>query len=289
MTMRNYVIPFIAAIAIAAGCAGSGDNSSKAVGSSSINFKLDQAKFGLLGKVKTVTYDNYSLQFSPHGYLNDNDETVTRFNGRVRTDAGLSGMSTYTFDDLGRVISMEGMDYKADYSYEGDNYYPSSMTETSYDEMGTESTVTYNYSYSRRDFDSEGNWTARKENGKKITRTIEYYPDPYKLDKEGRYTSPEAVLKANWKARIKQDAELFLSTYEYKIRKHYEMTVESQENNFFLAEENGFKVLKYHIMSIEMRGDNEAKATIFVDYSGYESSDIVQSLYKADDGYWYSN
>lgn len=292
---RILITILLAAATLSLVCAcssggGSASNISKAVGSPDFDYRTDWARCSLLGMVKTVRHENYSLEFSQSGKLDDNDDPTTRFRGRVRTDTGYSGYTKYTFDDLGRLSVVEADGFKATYTYEGDNFYPSSMVESLTDEFdgGTQS-LEHQYTYSAKDFDEAGNWLIRKDNGEKESRTIEYYEDPYALKKEIKYKSPEAVVEAMLKATQKSDAESYYSTIAYKDRKKFHITLAEQKERFENAAKNESLALRsFKIREVEMKNEDTAEVRVDEVHGDGSEWDYGYMVVKGDDGFWYN-
>lgn len=184
----------------------------KAVGSADINIKLDQAKMGILGPVKTFKQGSWVVNFNEAGRsdLMEPEDKVS-FKGRTRNEMTLHGHVSYSFDDLGRVVQVEEMDYVAKYSYEGDNYYPSSMkSDYAGDDFEEASSETHVYKYKDKDFDEYGNWLVRTDNGEKEVREITYFDVPKPVPTV-YFKTPEAAIKASLKARQKGDLDTFLA------------------------------------------------------------------------------
>ena len=283
----------LAAMCLCCACSsggGSASNISKAVGSASYDYRTDWAKCNLLGRVKSVEYDGFSQFFSPNGKLDDNDEPTTRFRGRVRTDTGYSGYSRFTFDDLGRLILLETDGYKATYTYEGDNFYPSSKVEEYEDEFdGSTVTNEHKYAYSEKNFDEAGNWLVRTDNGEKESRTISYYEDPYAVKKQPKYKSPKEVAEAMLKAAQKLDAEAYYATIEYKFRKRNQLTLEGQKKAFEnTAKNESFQLRSFKIREIEMKDDDTAKIIVDEVHGDGSAWDYNYIVVRGEDGFWYN-
>lgn len=182
----------------------------KAVGSADINIKLDQAKLGILGPVKTFKQGDWVVNFNEAGRSDLMDpEDMVSFEGRTRNEITFHGSVSYSFDDLGRVAEVEEMGYVAKYSYEGNNYYPSSM-EASIEGDDFEEARTETHVYKYKDFDEYGNWLVRTDNGEKEVREITYFDVPKPVKSEN-FKTPEAAIKASLKARQKGDLDTFLA------------------------------------------------------------------------------
>lgn len=290
--MKKAILLIAAALGILSACSsgGSGSNISKAVGSASYDYRTDWAKYGLLGLVKTVEYDGYSLVFSLAGRLDDNDDPTTRFKGRVRTDNGYSGYAEYTFDDLGRLILQETNSYKATYTYEGDNFYPSSMVEESEDDYDCSIVKTeHQYTYSPKDFDKAGNWLARTDNGEKVSRKISYYDDPYAAELQSKFKTPEEAAQVMLKALKKLDAETYYSTLEYAFRKSMKMTLEDQRKRFeYLAKDDENRIRSFKIREVKIKFEKTAE--VMVDEVHYDGTcwDSSYAVVLGKDGFWYN-
>ena len=287
------VLIVAAAVDLFYACSSGGASSSnitKAVGSPDYDYRTDWAKCGLLGMVKTVQHEGYSLVFSREGKMDDNDDPTTRFRGRVRTDVGYSGYTKYTFDELGRRSVQESDGYTATFTYEGDNFYPSSMVEQLTDEYdGTTQTLEHQYTYAAKDFDEAGNWLVRKDNGEKESRTIEYYEDPYALKKEIKYNTPREVAEAMLKASRNLDAEAYYATISYKDRKKMQITLEEQKNMFERISQNEAMTLRsFKIREVVMKDDNTAEVKVDEVHGDGSEWDYSHMMVKGDDGFWYN-
>lgn len=287
------VLIVAAAVDLFYACSSGGASSSnitKAVGSPDYDYRTDWAKCGLLGMVKTVQHEGYSLVFSREGKMDDNDDPTTRFRGRVRTDVGYSGYTKYTFDELGRRSVQESDGYTATFTYEGDNFYPSSMVEQLTDEYdGSTQTLEHQYTYAAKDFDEAGNWLVRKDNGEKESRTISYYEDPYAVKKQPKYKSPKEVAEAMLKAAQKLDAEAYYATIEYKFRKRNQLTLEGQKKAFEnTAKNESFQLRSFKIREIEMKDDDTAKIIVDEVHGDGSAWDYNYIVVRGEDGFWYN-
>ncbi|MBP5302308.1 MAG: hypothetical protein J6Y88_03570 [Bacteroidales bacterium] len=168
MKKTTILMLTLACVTALCSCFGGKSKMDLAVGSSSIDYHLDKAKLGLLGPVKSVEIkkQDYKVEFDALGDLAGADYSETKYLDRARFDATPEGNVQYTFDELGRVVVEKGPGYMYAYEYEGDYYFPASMTD------GKE---VHKYTYKSSDFDKYGNWTSRKDNGKSVSREIEYY------------------------------------------------------------------------------------------------------------------
>lgn len=282
---------FIMAAAIVYSCGNGGgdENMSLAVGSPSLNYKTDLAVYGLLGPVKTVKYEgnDYEYTFNQNGKLINGSVERTRFKGRVRTDeTSYMTIINYTFDELGRVVSERASDYSADYVYEGNAYYPSSITNVFF-EPGDDDPEPMNhiYEYKAKDFDEHGNWLARNDNGVKQARTITYHADPYDIGKQPHYKSAKDVITAMCKARVKGDARAYLGTIEYDTRKKMDMTVDTFEKRF---EEEKIKLKRFRVDEERVENEKESLVVVYEYYDDGNQSKWVYGAKKGDDGFWYN-
>lgn len=293
--MKNLLKLFLGAataLVALAGCSGGGSSSNmaQAVGSPSFDYRTDWARFGLLGMVKSVEQNGYTMNFSAKGKFDDNDEPRTRFKGRVRTDTGYSGFAQYVFDDLGRLVEQSAEGYKATFVYEEDHFYPISKKEEIEDEFGDGTEIIeHAYTYKAKDFDEEGNWLARMDNGEKEVRVISYYEDPYAVKPQPYYKTPEEVAEAMLKAEKKGDAVAYYATLSYKDRKRYEIPLERYVGKFQAAQENDkHRLVSYKITEIEMKSENMADLHVDKTYADGSVYEYEEMLTKGDDGYWYN-
>ena len=295
--MKKVVLlsAFIMAAAIVSSCGngGSEENMSLAVGSTSLNYKTDLAVYGLLGPVKTVKYEgnDYEYTFNPKGKMIDGSVEKTRFKGRVRTDeTSYMTIINYTFDELGRVVSERASDYSTDYVYEGDAYYPSSVSNVFF-EPGDEDPepVKHVYEYKAKDFDEHGNWLVRKDNGVRQARTITYHEDPYDIGKQPHYKTPKDVISAMCKGRQKKDVRMYLSTMEYSMRVYLGETVKSYEENEERLNRDPFYLKRYKVAEERMKGDDKCDVVVYEIYDNDKQLKWVYQTHKGEDGYWYQS
>ena len=288
--LKLFLLSSVALCVFAACGSGGASNMDKAVGSAAFDYRTDWARFSLLGMPKTVEQNGYAMNFSIKGKFDDNDEPKTRFKGRVRTDTGYSGCSKYVFDELGRLVEQSADGYTAVYVYEEDHFYPLSKTEEFEDEFGdgTEK-VEHVYTYKAKDFDEEGNWLVRTDNGVKEERSISYYEDPYAVKPQPRYKTPEEVAEAILKAEKKCDAAASYATLDPETRKRFDMPFEKYKANVEASwEKDSRRLVSYKITGIELKRDGEASLnvdTTLADGTVYEYS---EGLVRGGDGFWYS-
>ena len=172
MKKINILLLALCGVVALSSCFGGKSNMKLAVGSPQVDYHLDQARLGLLGPVKSleIKKENFKQEFDAGGALIGSDNSLTKYLDRMRFDVGPKGNIIYTYDELGRLLNESGPGYSYDYVYEGNNYFPASMSGK--DESGS---VSHQYSYKPSNFDKYGNWTSRKDNKKTVKRKIEYY------------------------------------------------------------------------------------------------------------------
>lgn len=295
MKTRSFSLMALLLLLVASACSSSNsnDNILLAVGSPSIDYHTDWAINGLLGPVESVTYENgdskETYHFTPKGKLVENSVEKTRFKGRVRTDATTYMTNiTYTFDELGRVVTEVASDYDGTYEYEGENYFPVRTSFSYCDEGGEPETETREFTYKPGDFDDHGNWLVRTINGKeKQKRVITYHVDPYDLGKVPHYNSPKEVVEAMMKAEKNKDALAYLKTIEYSARKRYELTQEFYQKNLDNRKEEN-QIRSYRVHDEVEEHSNYTDVFVTVTTKDGKTTEWAYSVYQGDDGYWYN-
>ena len=262
-----------------------------AVGSPDISLKTDYAVFGLLGDVKSVQYENgEELVFSDKGHARKPRIFQRSYDRNTRYDGRPDGVVKSVFDSLGRVIAQEEFRVKRAYTYKGNAYYPVSMTVSVLDSLNNTQESTVEFSYNKNDFDDHGNWTARKENGATVTRTIEYHPDPYALSIDKAYGCPKAVARAFYKGEVTGNADLALSTYPYNMRKVMRLSAEKRQEMWDTQDQEKTRIVKYRIKGTK-KGKVEGTPVVYVRTkvtlaNGKSHTETIR-CHKEKDGCWY--